>query len=165
MQSSCKDVVLQDSPGTEDLCFSSLQLGCMRVPQGHICNAEIKVLSLCLKPCAVGLSYPMSVFYSSHGDEAWVVKSVAAKWNSLGTRSSSSASIEGHALVSQHWFSITFWSELSVWCLELFWVLHPLFGTGDMVGLLNIYERLIKVVLPAVSVDSLAVGEGCDRSF
>lgn len=109
-----EDVVLWHSPGTEDLCFLSLQLDYMGVPQGHICNAEIKVLSLCLKSCIVGLGYPMSMFYSSHGDEAWVVKSVAAKWNSFGTRLLSSASIEGHALVSQHWISVMFQSELSV---------------------------------------------------
>lgn len=38
--------------------FSPLQLVCIKVPWGHICNIKIKVLSLCLKSCLRGTRLP-----------------------------------------------------------------------------------------------------------
>lgn len=68
-------------------------------------------------------------------------------------KSSFSVSIEGHALVNQRWFSIRFQSELVALCLELLFKRpspSTVFRTANVVGLLDIYKRLVKIVLTAV---------------
>lgn len=113
----------------------------------------------------------MSMFYSSHGDKAWAVKFVAAKRNNFWTKSSFSASIEGHALVSWRWFCIRFQSELAALCLELLFKRpspFTLFGAAAMVGLLNIYETYYETPSCSQSVDLLVLvwqNEVCSSSW
>lgn len=113
----------------------------------------------------------MSMFYSSHGDKAWAVKFVAAKRNNFWTKSSFSASIEGDALVSWHWFSIRFQSELAALGFELLFKRpspFPLFGAAAMVGLLNIYKKLLRDSFVSRSVNALVLvwqNEACSGSW
>lgn len=113
----------------------------------------------------------MSMFYSSHGDKAWAVKFVAAKRNNFWTKSSFSASIEGDALVSWQWFSIRFQSELAALGFELLFKRpspFPLFGAAAMVGLLNIYKKLLRDSFVSRSVNALVLvwqNEACSGSW
>jgi len=114
------------------------------------------------------LGYLMSMFYSSRGHKAWAVKSVAAKWNNFWTKSSFSASIESHALVSWRWFNRRCQSELTALCWELFFKrpsAFAMFGIANVVGLLNVYKRLTKVILTALlrSMYSLLLGNWSGR--